>query len=633
MSNNGEEFTGSWISYPPLRNALIAGVIALAAFILERAEFIGEAAATWFYLIAIPLGAYMWVREGIEKLTEDHEIGISMLMMAATIGAGYLGMWDEAAALVVLYGAAEGIEEYTYSRTRHAIRSLLDLAPKEARVIRDGNEQIIPAEDLRIGDEFIVFPGESLPTDGVIVKGESGLDESTVTGESVPVDKKTGDNVFTASINCQAALTVRATAGFFDNTLSRIIDLVENAQEQKGRAQEWMERFGRRYSPLVLLTAVILVLIAVFPQSDSAFWIEKAVILLVAAAPCALVISLPITMAAGISGSAKRGILIKGGAHLEHLGIVKTIAFDKTGTLTHGKPRVCDVISLQDSESTLISLAAGLEKYSSHPLATAILEFAEEQNVEITAAADSEALFGSGVKGRIDGQNWYLGNPGLFQDMGVDLGDVDEKIGRLQSEGKTVVVLGNDQQIIGLIAMQDTLRENVGGVIQGLHAMGIHTVMLTGDNLLAARRVAEQLGIDDVRAGLKPDDKVFAVQELLKDGSVLMVGDGVNDAPALAAATCGVAMGAAGTDAAIEAADVALMADDLAKLEEAIQIGHKARRVGRQNIVFALIILGILIPAGVGGFISVAMAVLVHEVSELLAVANGLRAGSLAYVK
>ncbi|NOY87310.1 MAG: cation-translocating P-type ATPase [Deltaproteobacteria bacterium] len=629
MSKNGEEFTGSWWSYPPLRNALLAGVIALAVFILERTGYIGEDIATWFYLIAIPLGGYMWAREGVEKLIEDHEIGISMLMIAATVGAGYLGMWDEAAALVVLYGAAKGIEEYTYSRTRHAIRSLLDLAPKEARVIRDGEEQIIPAENLRIGDEFIVLPGESLPTDGVIITGESSLDESTVTGESIPVDKTTGDKVFAASINCQAALTLKATAEHSDNTLSRIIDLVENAQEQKGRAQEWMERFGQRYSPLVLLTAVILIVIAVFPQSDSAFWIEKAVILLVAAAPCALVISLPIAMAAGISGSAKRGILIKGGAHLEHLGVIKTIAFDKTGTLTYGKPRVSDVISLQDSESTLISLAAGLEKYSSHPLAAAILKYAEEQNVEIAATTDSEALFGSGVQGRIDGQGWYLGNPGLFQDMGVDLGDLDEKIGRLQSEGKTVVVLGNDQQIIGLIAMQDALRENVTDVIRSFHAMGIRTVMLTGDNPLAAKRVAGHLGIDDVRAGLKPGDKVFAVQELLREGPVLMVGDGVNDAPALATATCGVAMGAAGTDAAIEAADVALMADDLAKLEEAILLGHKARRVGRQNIIFALIILGILIPAGVGGIISVAMAVLVHEVSELLAVANGLRAGSL----
>ena len=629
MTANSEEFAGSWRSYPPLRNALIAGVIALTVFILERTGAIGSAVAMWFYLIAIPLGGYLWAREGVEKLIEDHEIGISMLMIAATVGAGYLGMWDEAAALVVLYGAAEGIEEFTYSRTRHAIRSLLDLAPKEARVVRGGSEEIIPAEDLRVGDEFIVFPGEALPTDGVIVEGESSLDESPVTGESIPVDKTIGDKVFTASINCQAALRIKATAEFSDNTLSRIIDLVENAQEQKGRAQEWMERFGRRYSPVVLLTAVVMVLIAIFTRNNSAYWIEKAVILLVAAAPCALVISLPITMAAGISGSARRGILIKGGAHLEHLGTVKTIAFDKTGTLTYGKPTVSDVISLEDSESTLISLAAGLEKYSSHPLAKAILKFAEEQNVEPADATDTEALFGSGVQGRIDGQDWYLGNPGLFKDMGVELKDIDEKTDQLQSEGKTVVVLGSEQKIIGLIAIQDTLRENIGGLIQRFHDMGIRSVMLTGDNQRAAARVAEQLGIDDVRAGLKPDDKVTAVEELLKDGPVLMVGDGVNDAPALATATCGVAMGAAGTDAAIEAADIALMADDMAKLEEAILLGRKARRVARQNIVFALIVLATLIPTGVGGFISVAVAVLVHEVSELLAVANGLRAGRL----
>ncbi len=619
--------TGSWVTYPPLRNALLAGAVALSAFILERAGVISGDISMWIYLVTIPIGGYIWAWEGIEDLIGDHEVSISILMLAATAGAGYLGMWDEAAALVILYGAAEGVEEFAFSRTRNAIRALLDLAPKEARVIRDGREQTIPAESLTVGDEFVVFPGESVPTDGVIVKGESSLDESPVTGESVPVDKKSGDKVFSATINGPAALTVRVTREFSDNTLSRIINLVENAQEQKGHAQEWMERFGRRYSPAVLLVAIIMVLVPVFAQVDSSYWIEKAVILLVAAAPCALVISLPIAMAAGISGSAKRGILIKGGAHLEHLGIIKTIAFDKTGTLTHGKPKVTDVIALQDNESDVVSIAAGLEQYSTHPLARAIVKYAEEQKVKVFGASDTEALFGSGVQGRIDQQLWYLGNPEFFKKMGAKLGKLDRKIGQLQSDGKTVVVLGNAQSISGLIALQDTVRENGSYVINRLHAMRITTVMLTGDNPETAQRVAGELGLDDVRAGLKPDDKVTAVQELLKNGPTLMVGDGVNDAPALAIATCGVAMGTAGTDAAIEAADIALMADDLAKLEEAMEIGQKARRVSRQNIIFAIIVLAVLIPAGVGGYITVAAAVLAHEASELLAVANGLRAG------
>jgi Zn2+/Cd2+-exporting ATPase len=627
MSEAVEELDVSWWMYPPLRNALLAGVIAITAFSLGIAGVIHPDVATWLYLVAIPLGGYLWAREGIVELVDEHEIGISMLMIAATAGAGFLGMWDEAAALVVLYGAAEGIEEYTFGRTRHAIRALLDLAPKEARLLRDGQEQIVAAASLEVGDRFLILPGESLPTDGVIVEGESSLDQSPVTGESVPVDKGPSDRVFAATINGQAALVVEATAAFDDNSLSRIIDLVEHAQEQKGRAQEWMERFGRRYSPAVLVAAVLLILAPLFGASDAAFWIEKAVILLVAAAPCALIISLPITMAAGISGAAKQGILIKGGAHLEHLGAIVTIAFDKTGTLTHGEPRVTDIIALQGDEASLIRLAAGLEQYSSHPLAKAVVDLAAERGMEPAPASETQALFGSGVQGRIDDKDWYLGNPQLFRDMGVELSGSGAEIERLQSEGKTVIVLGDAQRACGLFALEDTLRENGPEVIRRLHDLGIRTVMLTGDNPRTAERVAAGVGIDDVRAALKPEDKVNAIRELLAHGPTLMVGDGVNDAPALATATCGVAMGAAGTDAAIEAADIALMADDLAKLEEAIEIGIKARNVSRQNIVFSLLVLLVLIPAGVGGLISVAVAVLVHEASELLAVANGLRAG------
>lgn len=546
-------------------------------------------------------------------------------MMGATIGAMYLVMWDEAAALVVLYGIAEGIEEYTFSRTRNAIRSLLDLAPKQARVIRDGKEHLIPADEINKDDEFIVLPGESVPTDGIILKGATSLDEALVTGESIPVNKKPGDKVFPGTINGQATITVKATSTFEDNTLSRIINLVENAQKQKGRAQAWMERFGRRYSPAILLISITMVLAPLFIQLDAAYWIEKAVILLVAAAPCALVISLPIAMASGISGSARRGILIKGGAHLEHLGTIKTIAMDKTGTLTHGKPNVTDVIALQGSETNVISFASGLEQYSSHPLALSIVKYAKQQQIEIVSAHDTEAIFGSGVKGTVDSDTWYLGNPKLFLNMGIELGEHEVTINELQSEGKTVVVLGNDRQITGIIAIQDTIRENAIEVIKRLHNLGIRTVMLTGDNQRTAQRIARKIGIDDVRAGLKPEDKVTAVQGLMKDGPTLMVGDGVNDAPALATATCGMAMGAAGSDAAIEAADIALMADDLSKIEEAMQIGQKARYVSKQNILFSIIVLAILIPAGVGGFITIAVAVLVHEASELMAVANGLR--------
>lgn len=336
MPESNKSSSASWLTYPPIRNPLIAGIFALLAYISEYAGAINNDVSMWVYLVAVILGGYLWAKEGVEEVAQEHQFGIPVLMIGATIGAIYLNMWDEAAALVILYGVAEGIEEYTFSRTRSAIRSLLDLAPKQVRVIRDGKEQLIPAEEINVGDEFIVLPGESVPTDGVILKGETSLDESLVTGESIPINKNVGDKVFPATTNGEATITVKATSTFADNTLSRIINLVENAQQQKGRAQAWMERFGRRYSPAILLISIVMVLLPLFIQVDTAYWIDKAVILLVTAAPCALVISLPITMASGISGSAKRGILIKGGAHLEHLGMIKIIAMDKTGTLTHG---------------------------------------------------------------------------------------------------------------------------------------------------------------------------------------------------------------------------------------------------------------------------------------------------------
>lgn len=626
-SIDSEGFTSDWWRFPPLRNALLAGFIALPAYLLSTAGLINTTIETYLYWLCIPIGSWYWAREGIEELLDEHEVGISLLMIAATAGSGILGMWEEAAALVVLYGAAEGIEEFTFARTRTAIRALLDLTPKEARIMRDGNEVMIPAQQLKPGDHFIVRPGESLPTDGLIMRGETSLDESPVTGESIPVDKSVGMKVFAASINGQGAITIEATAGFADNTLSRIIHLVEEAQDQKGKAQQWMERFGRRYSPAILLTSALMLLVPWLIGFEMATWAERAVILLVAAAPCALVISLPIAMSAGIAGAGKRGILIKGGAHLEHLGVIKTIAFDKTGTLTRGKPQVTDVVAFDENETSLLSLAASIEQHSEHPLARAIVQHAKQKNIEYQSTKEFQSLTGAGAKAEINGTTWYLGNPELFNQQGALGEDKQKQINTLQSEGKTVVLLFNNSGIAGLIAIQDVLRNGAQQVISSLHKMGIKTVMLTGDNQRTAQRIAEQIGIDDVRADLKPEDKVNVVTDLLKDGYVLMVGDGVNDAPALAAASCGVAMGAAGTDAAIEAADIALMADDLGKLEEAMLLGRKARKVSLQNIVFAITVLVILIPAGVGGFISIAVAVLVHEASELLAVANGLRAG------
>ena len=621
-----EAFDGKWWQFPPLRNALLAGLVAGLTFAAELWLPLPRAATIALYVFAILLGGLHWMREGLEGLLHKRIIGIEILMLGATTGAVLLGMWNEAAALVVLYGAAEGLEEFTYARTRSSIRGLLDLAPKEARILTDGGEKKIPAKDLKIGDRFVVRPGEGIVTDGVVVEGRSGVNEAAVTGESFPVEKAPGAKVFAGSINTEGAITIEASTAFADNTLSKIIHLVEQAQDEKGRAQQWIERFGRRYSPLVLAAAILMLIVPWAIGLDFHEWARRAIVLLVAAAPCALIMSMPMAMASGIGSAGKRGILIKGGAHLEHLGVIKTVAFDKTGTLTLGKPAVTDVYPVGMTEDALLAAAASVEHFSQHPLAQAIVAAAKAKALPQTESTEFVSITGGGARANVNGQSWTIGSPALAQELQISLGDLASRISRFQAEGKTAVVVVTGGRAAGVIAMQDQVRFEARDVIDKLHLMGIRTVMLTGDNQVTGEAVARRVGVDYVRAGLKPDGKVAAIKELEKDGPVLMVGDGVNDAPALAAATCGVAMGAVGTDAAIEAADIALMADDLKQLPTAIGFGRKARSVSQQNIVLSLGVLAAMIPMALLGVIGVAVTVVVHEAAELLAVANGLRA-------
>lgn len=626
MNRKKEEiFEGKWYAHPPMRNALIAGLLTGTAFGLGHLGFIPHLAEILIYVVAILLGGYHWSREGTEELLGEKEIGIEILMMAATLGSAILGMWNEAAFLVFLYGTAEGLEEYTYAKTRHSIIKLLDLAPKEARVLRNGREITIPAEELKIGDIFVVRPGESMPTDGIIIKGSSSINEAPVTGESIPVEKKEGMKVFAATMNQHGYLEVKATATFENNTLSKIIHLVEEAQEQKGKAQIFIERFGKRYSPIVLLSAILLIVIPPLLGMPISEWATRAVVLLVAAAPCALVMSTPVAIAAGIGRAGSTGILIKGGIHLENLGKIKVVALDKTGTLTKGTPVVTDIHPL-NKEAEVLRLAYSIENLSEHPLARAVVQKAEESGLTPLKAKDFQALTGAGAKAKVDGEDFYIGNPQFFKELGIFDESYSGIIDKFASEGKTVILLGTKTRIYGAIALRDELRPGTKKFIEGLHKMGLKVVMLTGDNPQTAKAIANELGIDDFRAGLRPEDKIEAVKELKeKYGDIIMVGDGINDAPALAEATVGIAMGTIGTDAAIEAADVALMADDLTKVSYAINLGKRARRISKQNIVFSLLILAVLIPSALIGIMSVAIAVFVHEASELLAVANGLR--------
>ena len=619
---------GRWWTYPVLSFALAAGIVTGAGFALAHLGVIGDRTERLFYVVALPLGGWHWARESVERVVRECEVGIDLLMLAAALGSIVLGLWDEAAFLVFLYGAAEGLEEYTYFRTRSAIRALLGLAPKEARVLRDGREELLAAESLRPGDRFLVRPGEAIATDGIIRSGTSSLDESSVTGESIPVDKGSGMPVFAGTLNRQGALEVEATASLQDNTLAKIIHLVEEAQEQKGRAQQWIERFGRRYSPAVLLAGGLLVLVPWVAGLPPGEWSVRAVVLLVAAAPCALVMSTPVAIAAGILRAGRRGILIKGGVHLEHLAAIRAVAFDKTGTITHGQPAVTDVVALDGDEHGLLALAAGIERFSEHPLARAVVTRARALGIQPTAAHGFEALVGAGATAVVGAMTWHVGSPELFAELGVNLDHVRHRLNGLQEEGKTVVLVGNRDGVRGAMALQDPIRPEAQEVVASLLGAGLHLVMLTGDNERTARAVARAVGIERVLPHLKPEDKARAIERIEHEaGAVLMVGDGINDAPALAVATCGVAMGVIGSDAAIEAADVALMSDDLTKILEALQRGRRARRISRQNIAFSLVVLAALLPAALAGALSVAVAVLAHELSELLAVANGLRVG------
>ena len=618
---------------PPWRNLQV--VTSALSGVLLALGFFGSMLGlpplleTSLYLLAVVIGGWYFIREGVETLLEERQIGIEILMAVAALTAGLLGQWAEAAMLVFLYSISEAAEGYTEERTRNAIRALMDLAPKTALVLRDNQEMLIPADELQPGDIFIVRPGEAVATDGEIIGGHSSLNQAPVTGESVPVEKNIGDPVFAATLNGEGALTIRVTKTTADNTLARIIQLVEEAQSSKGKSQRFIERFGRRYSPAVLAAGILLaVLPPLFFGQEWQEWLTRATVFIVAAAPCALVISIPITLVAAIGTAGRNGILIKGGVHLENLAKVRVITLDKTGTLTSGRPQVSKIISFNGlPEKQVLSAAAALELRSQHPLARAIIDYAADKNVDVPPAEDFQSLTGAGARGQINTETVYIGKPDLFSGMGIDLNLIQAQIRELQQAGNTVILLGTEQQVQGLIAVIDPLRTEVVDAISELRQAGIKKIiMLTGDNQLAANTIAARAGIDEVFAELSPEDKKRKVEELDQQyGRVAMVGDGVNDAPALAAAHVGIAMGAAGTDVALETADVALMADDLSRLPYLIHFSHRNWHIIRQNLILSVLVIGSLVSGAVAGVFSLPIAVLAHEISEFIVIASGLR--------
>ena len=602
----------------------VAGLLLLAGW-LAGLSGAPRTLALGLLLGAYAAGGFYTLRDAWQSVT-SRRFDIDTLMIAAAAGAAALGAWEEGALLLFLFSLGHALEHMAMDRARKAIEALAELAPKTAIVQRDGVEIEVRVEELQRGDRVIVKPGQRIPADGQVASGNSAVDQAPVTGESMPVDKQPGDKVFAATINGEGALLVEVTRLAHESTLARMVEMVAEAQTQKSPTQRFTDRFERIFVPVVLVGAALLIVLPPlfgFPFAESFY---RAMAVLVAASPCALAIATPSAVLSGIARAARGGVLTKGGAHLENLGVLTAIAFDKTGTLTVGKPAVTDVIAVSGNEERLLTVAAAVESRSAHPLAQAVVAEAKRRGLTWQDAGETESMTGKGLRAEFDGQKVAIGNAKLF-DGEIIPAEIQQQAERVQSEGKTIMLIQVDGQFIGVIGLADTPREGVKQVLDKLRQLGIgKTIMLTGDNERVGRAIADAVGLDEVKAGLLPEDKVKAMEELgQRYGQVAMVGDGVNDAPAMARATVGIAMGGAGTDVALETADVALMADDLSKLPFAVAFSRASRRVIRQNLWLSLGVVALLIPATLFGWAGIGVAVLVHEGSTLVVVINALR--------
>jgi Zn2+/Cd2+-exporting ATPase len=547
------------------------------------------------------------------------------LMSAATVGAVGIGEWAEAASVVVLFAAGNAMQVYAIDRTRGAVRALARLAPNEVLVKRGGTEVVVPAGEVEVGDTVVVRPGERLAVDGRLVEGSSAVDEAPVTGESVPVEKVPGDGVYSGSLNGQGGLLVEATKRAGDSTLQRIAGLVEEAQAKKAPAEQFVDRFARVYTPVVVAVAVVLAVVPPVLGGEFGTWFYRALALLIIACPCALVISTPVTVVSGIGAASRRGILVKGGAALEAAGRLKALAFDKTGTLTEGRPIVSRTVALNGKgEAEVMSLAGALERRSEHPLAHAILTAAD--GGALPPVSGFKSVAGRGAEGEVDGKRYLIGSPRLFAERGIALDGAEEALRAVERAGETPVLLGDHDGPLAVFGLADSLRPDAKATVGALRGAGVgELMMLTGDAEAPARRVAEELGID-YRARLLPKQKIEAVHKLVSEhGDAGMVGDGVNDAPALAASSVAFAMGAAGTDVALETADVALMQDDLPKLAEAVVLSRAAERIIRQNVAVSILIKGLFVLLAPFGLVALWLAVLADMGTSIAVTLNGLR--------
>ncbi|MGE5653864.1 MAG: heavy metal translocating P-type ATPase [Bacillota bacterium] len=604
---------------------IASGILSGLGFALEAFHL--ETAAIISFLAAMVTGGFYVARSGFYAL-KSFSLDMNFLMTVAAIGAAAIGQWDEAATVVFLFSLGNSLQAYTMDKTRQSIRALMDLAPKEALIRREGHELRLPVDEVMVGDVMIVKPGEKVAMDGIVLAGHSAVNQAPITGESIPVDKNEGDEVFDGTINQQGSLDVRVTRNAGDNTLARILHMVEEAQGQRAPSQQFVEVFARYYTPIVTFGAVALTIIPplLFGQPFS-IWFYRSLQMLVISCPCALVISTPVSIVSAIGNASKQGILVKGGAYLEAAGALKVIAFDKTGTLTTGRPVVVDFHALRGDREAVLAIAAALEQRSEHPLAEAIVAYAKQTGVSIPAVNDFTAVVGKGATGRVADEEYWIGSPRLLAEQGHGLVEAEQIIAHLQEEGKTAILLGDRQGVLGVFGLADELRANAAQAVARLRRAGIqHVVMLTGDNRGTAQAVAKQAGVDEYRAELLPQDKLSAVKTLLSQyGQVAMVGDGVNDAPALATATVGIAMGAAGTDAALETADMALMGDDLSKVAYAMDLSRRTLTIIKENIVFSLVTKLIVLGLAVVGLANLWLAVFADTGTALIVIANGMR--------
>lgn len=610
---------------------LVISVILIAiAFYFRSTAGENDIITKSLFISAIVIGGFSLFTEGIKDLLKLN-FSMEVLMTVAIIGASIIGEWAEGSIVVILFAVSEALERFSMDRARQSIRSLMDIAPEEALIRRNNEEKMINVSDIQIGDIMIIKPGQKIAMDGVVIKGHSAVNQAAITGESVPIEKQIKDEIFAGTLNEEGILEVEVTKHVNDTTIAKIIHLVEEAQGERAPAQAFVDNFAKYYTPSIMaISALIIIIPPLFFGGDWNKWLYQGLSLLVVGCPCSLVISTPVSIVSAIGNSAKNGVLVKGGIYLEEIGGLKAIAFDKTGTLTKGTPSVTDfVVSDTNQENQYLSIISALEILSQHPLASAILKEADrrESNYQMIDIMNFKSVTGKGIKGDYQGTTYFVGSPKLFDSELIRQASVMKNYEKLQEQGKTVMIFGTAQNILAIIAVADELRKSSSEVIAKLHQLGIeHTIMLTGDNIRTAKSIGEQVGVTDIKGDLMPQDKLDYIKELKeKYGKVAMVGDGVNDAPALASATVGIAMGGAGTDTALETADVALMGDDLQKLPFIVNLSRKTLKIIKQNITFSLSIKFLALLLIIPGWLSLWIAIVADMGATLLVTLNGLR--------